>query len=92
MSMTQNGVTTTRTPGQEQYEYYTVPARMTRDRKPRKMCQYDYRAPDGELFSCRAGKFHPCLSRIESARSKARRPGHVPGLLVIGGHHDNGNL
>lgn len=63
MAMTQNGVTTTRTPGQEQYEYYTVPARMTRDRKPRKMCQYDYRHTNGDLFSCTAPS-------LEAARAK----------------------
>lgn len=66
MSMTQNGVTTTRTPGQEQYEYYTVPASMTRDRKPRKMCQYDYRAPDGELFSCTAKSLEECRAKRDA--------------------------
>lgn len=33
-------------PGEEQHEYY-------KDRVKRKCrCQYDYRAADGELFSC----------------------------------------
>lgn len=33
-------------PGEEQHEYY-------KDRVARKRrCQYDYRAADGELFSC----------------------------------------
>ena len=34
-------------PGEEQHEYYT-----DRSRKKRCLCQYDYRASDGELFSC----------------------------------------
>ena len=33
-------------PGQEQHEMYT--SNFTK----RKMCQYDYRDADGELFSC----------------------------------------
>lgn len=41
-------------PGQEQHEMYTVPALMSRDRKPHKRCQYDYRHTDGKLFSCTA--------------------------------------
>lgn len=41
-------------PGQEQHEEYTVPASMTRNRKPRRRCQYDYRAESGALFSCTA--------------------------------------
>jgi hypothetical protein len=47
--MTVNGVTTTRTPGQEQYE--TFRSRVTKET----MVAYDYRHTDGELFSC-AGK------------------------------------
>lgn len=41
-------------PGQEQHEEYTVPASMTRNRKPQRRCQYDYRHTDGKLFSCTA--------------------------------------
>jgi len=33
-------------PGEEQHEYYIC--RVTKKRR----CQYDYRAPDGTLFSC----------------------------------------
>lgn len=36
---------------------------MTRDRKSRKMCQYDYRHTNGELFSCTAPS-------LEAARAK----------------------
>lgn len=47
--------------GQEQHEYYTAPKRPG---KPAlKLCQYDYRHTDGELFSCVA-------PTLEAARSK----------------------
>jgi len=46
--MTLNGVTTTNTPGQEQYETFTRKVGC----KSKKYCQYDYRHVDGELFSC----------------------------------------
>ena len=50
MPMTENGISTTRTPGQEQYEYFNTPKHPG---KPvQKRCQYDYRHTDGELFSC----------------------------------------
>lgn len=47
-SMTVNGVTTTKAPGQEQYETFTRKI----GRQTKKYCQYDYRHTDGELFSC----------------------------------------
>ena len=47
--MTENGVTTTNAPGQEQYEFF-VPEHHRRTGK--QFCQYDYRHTDGELFSC----------------------------------------
>ena len=50
MSMTENGISTTRTPGQEQYEYFNTPKRL--GKPSQKRCQYDYRHTDGELFSC----------------------------------------
>ncbi len=46
--MTENGVSTTTTLGQEQYETFT---RKVRGRFKRYV-QYDYRHTDGELFSC----------------------------------------
>jgi len=39
-----NGCSTT-SPGSEQYEYYT-------NSQGEKRIQYDYRTPEGELFSC----------------------------------------
>lgn len=44
MSMTENGVTTTNTAGQEQYEPFKM--------NGKQFIQYDYRHTDGELFSC----------------------------------------
>lgn len=50
MPMTENGISTTTAPGQEQYERFALPKR------PGKLTtyriQYDYRHTDGELFSC----------------------------------------
>lgn len=66
MAMTENGISTTKAPGQEQYEFYTVPARMSRDRKAHKRCQYDYRAPDGELFSCTALTIEECRAKHDA--------------------------
>jgi hypothetical protein len=44
--MTVGGVSTCPT-GTEQYEYYTTTIR----RKRVRLCQYDYRLPNGKLFS-----------------------------------------
>ena len=61
MAMTENGISTTTTPGQEQYEYFRSPKRAG---KPgRKLCQYDYRHISGELFSCIAPS-------LDAARAK----------------------
>lgn len=46
--------------GQEQYEYYKC--RVSRKR----LCQYDYRATDGELFSC----VKPTLTEAREACAK----------------------
>ena len=45
--MTANGVSTTTTPGSEQYEVFYTGYRTRR----KKHYQYDYRHTDGELFS-----------------------------------------
>ena len=58
--MTQNGVTTTQTCGQEQYETFTRKV----GRKTKKYVQYDYRHTDGELFSC----VKPTLDACRAAR------------------------
>ena len=54
--MTVNGVSTTTTPGQEQYEFFPIGY----GRKRRKRCQYDYRGMDGELFSCVRDTLEEC--------------------------------
>jgi len=60
--LTVNGVTTTTTPGQEQYEYYTSRS----CGKSKRYCQYDYRHTDGELFSC----VKPTLEACRAARNE----------------------
>ena len=59
-NMTVNGVTTTKTPGQEQFETFT----MKSGRKLKKFVSYDYRSTDGELFSC----IKPTLNACREAR------------------------
>jgi len=61
-NITENGVTTAKTPGQEQYEFLT--SRI--GRKPKQYCQYDYRHTDGELFSC----VRPTLGACREARDE----------------------
>lgn len=56
MKMTANGVSTTATPGTEQYEVFYTDYRARR----KKHYQYDYRHTDGELFSCVADTLKKC--------------------------------
>ena len=66
--MTANGISTTTTPGTEQYEVF-----YTGYRPRRKHYQYDYRHTDGELFSCVAGTLKECRQRRDewlSTRNK----------------------
>ena len=46
-TLTKCGVSTTRTPGQEQHEYFTRRI----GRKSKRYCAYEYRHKDGELFA-----------------------------------------
>ena len=59
--MTENGVSTTKTPGQEQCQKFTGKEGGSRS-KP--YVQYDYRHLDGELFSC----VKPTLEACRAAR------------------------
>ena len=59
--MTANGVSTTTTPGTEQYEVFYIGYCPRR-----KQYQYDYRYTDGELFSCVA----PTLSEYRRRRDE----------------------
>ncbi len=54
-----NGCTLCRTAGEERFEYFTS---ATRPR--RRLCQYDYRARNGRLFSC----VKPTLDACRTAR------------------------
>lgn len=57
--MTANGVSTTTTPGTEQYEtFYSA-------HRGKKTCRvmYDYRHTDGELYSCVAPTLNECRQR-----------------------------
>ena len=58
--LTMHGVTTTKSPGQEQYETFTRKV----GRKSKKYVAYDYRHIDGELFSC----VKPTLDDCKAAR------------------------
>lgn len=60
--MTVNGVTTTKTPGQEQYEKFSRKI----GRKTKTFYSYDYRSLDGELFSC----IKPTLEACRAARDE----------------------
>ena len=54
--MTANGVSTTTSPGTEQYEVFYTGYRTRR----KKHYQYDYRHNDGELFSCVCSTIKEC--------------------------------
>ncbi len=54
--MTVNGISVCPR-GEERYEYFT--ATLARSRRKR-LCQYDYRTEDGELFSCVAPTLEEC--------------------------------
>ena len=60
MSMNdKNGCTMCRKAGEERFEYY-----LGATRPRRRMCQYDYRAENGRLFSC----VKPTLEQCRIAR------------------------
>lgn len=60
--MTMNGVTTTKAPGQEQYEAFSRKI----GTKTKRSIQYDYRHTDGDLFSC----IKPTLEACRAARDE----------------------
>lgn len=63
--MTAHGVSTTTTPGTEQYEVF-----YNAYRPRRKHYQYDYRHTDGELFSCVASTLKECRQRRDEWLNK----------------------
>ncbi len=60
------GVSTTTTPGTEQYEMFYTGYRIRR----KKHYQYDYRHSDGELFSCVAPTLKECRQRRDEWLNK----------------------
>ncbi len=64
--MTANGVSTTTTPGTEQYEVFYTRYRTRR----KKHYQYDYRHTDGELYSCVAYTLKECRQRRDEWLNK----------------------
>lgn len=72
--MTVNGVSTTTTPGQEQYEFYYSGF----GRKRRKRCQYDYRDMDGELFSCVRATLEECRKERDAWLQKREQGCQTP--------------
>ena len=64
--LTANGVSTTTTPGTEQYEVFYTGYRSRR----KKHYQYDYRQTDGELFSCVASSLKECRQRRDEWLNK----------------------
>ena len=65
--MTVNGVSVCPT-GEERHEYFTL---SLSPRRKKRLCQYDYRDADGELFSCVAPTLEEC--RMENPRSRDPR-------------------
>ena len=64
--MTANGVSTTTTPGTEQYEVFYTGYRSHR----KKHYQYDYRHTDGTLFSCVCSTLKECRQRRDEWLNK----------------------
>lgn len=67
--LTANGVSTTTTPGTEQYEVFYTGYRTRR----KKHYQYDYRHTNGELYSCVASTLKECTQRRDEWLSKRNR-------------------
>ncbi len=64
--LTINGVSTTTTPGTEQYEVFHTGYRTKR----KKHYQYDYRHTDGTLFSCVSDTLQECRQRRDQWLNK----------------------
>ena len=57
--MTKNGVSVCPT-GEERHEYFALSIAL---RGKKRLCQYDYRDTDGELFSCVAPTLEECSTK-----------------------------
>ena len=60
--MTVNGVSVCPT-GEERHEYFTL---TLSPRRKKRLCQYDYRHTDGELFSCVAPTLEECRAKRDT--------------------------
>ena len=67
--MTENGVSTCRAAGTEQFEQFQT----CFGTRKRMLVQYDYRASDGELFSCVAPTLEECRHRRDAWLSEKER-------------------
>ena len=67
--MTENGVSTCRKAGSEQFEKFQTGI----GRRKRTLVQYDYRAYEGELFSCVAPTVEECRRRRDAWLSEKER-------------------
>ena len=67
--MTENGVSTCRKAGSEQFEKFQTGF----GRRKRTLVQYDYRASDGELFSCVAPTLEECRHKCNEWLSAKER-------------------
>lgn len=67
--MTENGVSTCRKAGSEQFEKFQTGF----GRRKRTLVQYDYRAYDGELFSCVAPTLEECRRKCNGWLSVKER-------------------
>ena len=60
--------------GKEQHEYFHAPKRM--GKQGPKLCQYDYRHYDGELFSCVGKTLDECRAK-KSAWIERKLGNHI---------------
>ena len=63
--MTVNGVSVCPT-GEERHEYFTL---SLSPRRKKRLCQYDYRDADGEIFSCVAPTLEECRTKRDGKSS-----------------------
>ena len=64
--MTVNGVSVCPM-GEERHEYFTL---SLSPRRNKRLCQYDYRDADGELFSCVAPTLEECREKRDMRLNK----------------------
>ena len=72
--MTVNGISVCPT-AEERHEYFTL---ALSPRRKKRLCQYDYRDADGELFSCVAPTLEECRAKrdiwLNNKNNKLEKP------------------